>query len=87
MPKANGDQLIGSYVQNPGAVAVPGGALLEESVPQGSLWKRYVNVAPGAYYLVLDNSDRAGRSAPPSGSFDDRAAKVDYLVLRGERPD
>lgn len=87
VPKANGDQLIGTYVQTPGAVAIPGGALLDESVTQGSAWKRYVNVPPGEYYLVLDNSDRAGRSAPPRAGFDDRAVKVDYLVLRGEKPD
>jgi hypothetical protein len=86
VPKANGDQLIRSYVTTPGAVAIPGGALLDESALQNSVWKRFVNVPPGEYYLVLDNSDRAGRSAPASGRFDDRAAKVDYLVLRGEKP-
>ena len=35
---------------------------------------------------VVDNTDRAGHSAPPTGMFDDRAAKVDYLVLRGDKP-
>jgi len=87
VPKPIGDQLISAYIQKPGGVSVPGGALLDESPAQGTLWKRFLNVAPGEYYLLLDNSDRAGRSAPASGNFDDRAVKVDYLVLRGEKPE
>jgi hypothetical protein len=87
IPKLVGDQAVNAYVEKAGPVSLMGGALLDESVTQGSVWKRFVNVAPGDYYLMLDNSDRAGRSAPPRAGFDDRAAKVDYLVLRGERPD
>jgi hypothetical protein len=86
VPKVVGDGLVDSYVKNRGPVSIPGGARLDESVPQGTLFQRFVNVPPGEYYLVLDNSDRAGHSAPPSGKFDDRAAKVDYLVLRGDKP-
>ncbi len=86
VPKATGDTLVGQYVQQPGAQSVSAGALLDEPATQGALWKRYVNVPPGQYYLMLDNSDKAGHSAPPAAAFDDRAAKVDYLVLRGDKP-
>jgi hypothetical protein len=86
VPKVIGDGLVDAYVKNRGPVSIPGGALLNESVPQGQLFQRFVNVPPGEYYLVLDNTDRAGHSAPKTGQFDDRAAKVDYLVLRGDRP-
>ncbi len=87
LPKVIAGPLISAYVEKPGATSVPGGAILDESVTQGSVWKRFINVSPGEYYLMLDNSSGAGRSAPASVGFDDRAAKVDYLVLRGERPD
>lgn len=86
VPKVVGDGILDTYVKTPGAVSIAGGALLNESVPQGTLFQRYINVPKGEYYLVVDNSDRAGHSAPPTGKLDDRAAKVDYLVLRGERP-
>jgi hypothetical protein len=43
-------------------------------------------VPKGRYFLVLDNSDKAGRTQNPSAAHDDRAAKVDYLVMVGEAP-
>jgi hypothetical protein len=86
LPKASGDALVGKYVQEPGAASVSGGALLDEPLPQGGVWKRYVNAPKGEYYLLIDNSDRAGKTAPATAAFDDRAAKVDYLVLRGDKP-
>jgi hypothetical protein len=86
LPKTSGDPLVAQYVQQPGAASVTAGALINEPVTQGSLFKRFVNAPPGEYYLLIDNSDRAGRSAPPKAAFDDRAAKVDYLVLRGDKP-
>ncbi len=86
LAKGTGDALVGQYVQQPGGQPVQTGALLDEAAAQGALWKRYVNVPPGEYYLMLDNSDKAGRSAPSAAAFDDRAAKVDYLVLRGDKP-
>jgi hypothetical protein len=82
VPQAVGDTLVEAYVKTPGAQPLSGQALLDEIVPQGALAKRYVAVPEGRYYLVLDHSDRAGRSAPAGPS----AAKVDYLVLTGDVP-
>ncbi len=65
----------------------PGGCVARRVGGARGAFQRFVNVPKGEYYLVVDNTDRAGHSAPPTGKFDDRAAKVDYLVLRGDRPD
>jgi hypothetical protein len=82
VPQPVGDTLVDQYVKTPGAQPLAGQALLDEAVTQGSLIKRYVAVPPGGYYLLLDHSDRAGRTAPSGPS----AAKIDYLVLAGDVP-
>jgi hypothetical protein len=82
VPQAVGDTLVDAYIRTPGAQPLSGNTLLDEVVQPGALAKRYVAVPPGRYYLLLDHSDRAGRSAPSSAS----AAKVDYLVLTGDVP-
>ncbi|HVR19256.1 MAG TPA: hypothetical protein VMS65_06165 [Polyangiaceae bacterium] len=82
VPQPVGDTLVDAYIKAPGAQPLAGQALLDEVVQPGGLTKRYVAVPPGRYYLLLDHSDRAGRSAPSGTS----AAKVDYLVLTGDVP-
>jgi hypothetical protein len=82
VPQAVGDTLVDAYVKTPGSQPLAGQALLDEAVPQGGLTKRFVAVPPGGYYLLLDHSDRAGRTVPSGPS----AAKVDYLVLSGDVP-
>jgi hypothetical protein len=82
VPQAIGDPLVDAYVKTPGAEPVAGPTLLDEVVPTGGLTKRYVAVPPGRYYLLLDHSDRAGRTTPTGTS----AAKIDYLVLTGDVP-
>jgi hypothetical protein len=82
VPQAVGDTLVDAYIKTPGAQPLAGQALLDEVVQPGGLTKRFVAVPPGRYYLLLDHSDRAGRSAPSGTS----AAKVDYLVLTGDVP-
>jgi hypothetical protein len=74
--------LVDGYIKSPGAQPLAGQALLDEVVPTGALAKRYVAVPAGRYYLVLDHSDRAGRTAPAGPS----AAKLDYLLLTGDAP-
>lgn len=86
VPKAVGDQMIARYVQTAGAAPLAGPALIAEPASAGQLWKRFVRVPKGAYYLVLDNSAMAGAIAPTTAPGDDRAAKVDYLVEVGDAP-
>jgi hypothetical protein len=85
--KPVGDTLLDGYLRNAGAASLSGPALLDDTGSQSSgLWHRFVNVEPGRYYLVIDNSAKLGKSAPDTSAKDDAAAKVDYLVLLGNRP-
>jgi hypothetical protein len=86
IPKPTGDTMLAHYLNSAGGQPLPSPALLDETVVQGpGLWQRFVNVDPGRYYLVLDNTAQAGHSAPASSASEDLAAKVDYLVLVGDR--
>jgi len=85
--KATGDRLLDSYLHAAGGASLSSPALLDDTGSQaGGIWQRFVNVEPGRYYLVIDNSDKLGKSAPDTSLKDDAAAKVDYLVLLGDRP-
>jgi len=87
VPKPIGDTMLDQYLHAAGGATLTSPALLDETATQGaSFWQRFVNVEPGRYYLVLDNSAQLGKSAPDSQALDDAAAKVDYLVLLGDRP-
>src|SRR4051812_32799136 len=55
--KLTGDKLLDGYLPAAGGAALPGPALLDDTASQnGGLWQRFVNVEPGRYYLVIDNS-------------------------------
>ncbi|HYQ47067.1 MAG TPA: hypothetical protein VER11_34090 [Polyangiaceae bacterium] len=85
--KPTGDKLLDGYLHTAGGAALSTPALLDDSASQkGGLWQRFVNVEPGRYYLVVDNSTKLGKNAPDTSARDDAAAKVDYLVLLGDRP-
>jgi len=85
--KPAGDTLLDAYLHTPGGASLSSPALLDDTGSQGrGLWQRFVNVDPGRYYLVIDNSAKLGKSAPDTSTKDDAAAKVDYLVLVGDRP-
>ena len=87
VPKPVGDTMLDQYLHSAGGASLASPALLDETATQGSgFWQRFVNVEPGRYYLVLDNSSKLGKSAPDSQALDDAAAKLDYLVLLGDRP-
>jgi hypothetical protein len=45
-----------------------------------------IRVPKGAYYVVLDNTSTAGKSAPPTTALDDRAALVSLAVELGDAP-
>lgn len=84
--QAEGSAMIQRYVHTAGAAPLAGPPLLGEPLAAGRLWKRYVRVPKGLYYLVIDNSSAAGRTNPVVRAGDDRAAKVDYLVELGDAP-
>jgi hypothetical protein len=84
--KGTGDLMIDQYVKNPGPSSTTFTPLLDEPLPSGQLWKRYVRVPKGVYYVLIDHSNRVGRTSPNTPTTDDRAAKVDYLVQLGPAP-
>jgi hypothetical protein len=87
VPKPVGDTLLDQYLRAAGGASLASPALLDETATQGSgFWQRFVNVEPGRYYVVIDNSAQLGKTAPDTQALDDAAAKVDYLVLLGDRP-
>lgn len=86
VPEAVGRSMLERYVNQPGAAPLAAGAALDEPLTRGAEWKRYVVAPPGKYYVVIDNSGSAGRTTPPPGSSDGRSARVDMLVLVGDRP-
>ena len=87
LPKPAGDTLLDSYLRNAGGASLSSPALLDDTAVQSTnLWQRFVNVEPGRYYVLLDNSAQLGKTAPDTSAKDDSAVKVDYLVLVGDRP-
>jgi hypothetical protein len=86
VPEATGRSMIDTFTKNPGPVAAAAPFLLNEAVPRGAAWKRYVAVEKGRYFLVLDNSPALGPSSPPAGPADGLSARTDVLVLVGARP-
>jgi hypothetical protein len=85
LAKGTGDSALESYIRLPGA-AVPQAIPFAELLQQGQRYQRTIPVPKGAYYLLLDHSDRVGGAQPPVTALDDRAARVDYLVQVGDRP-
>lgn len=83
VPKSIGDAMLGQYVRQAGEAALPSPPLLDETIAQGQLFKRYVPVPKGSYTVVLDNGPAVGRTpSPPNGP----AATLDYLVQVGDAP-
>ncbi len=81
-----GRAMLETFTRQAGPAALVGAGLLDEPAARGSLWKRYLNVPAGNYFLVLDNSAAAGRTTPPAGPSDGLSARVDVLILTGDRP-
>ena len=84
--KGVGDMMIDRFVRTSGPAPLPAPPLLDDPLLQGQLYKRFVRVPKGLYYLVIDHSSEVGRTAPPVRAGDDRAAKVDYLIQVGDAP-
>lgn len=81
-----GRAMLEQYLSTPGPAALREPALLDEPALRGQDWKRYVLVPEGRYYVVLDNTSTVGRSSPPAGPADGSSARVDVLILAGDRP-
>ncbi len=89
VPKQLGDAWLDGYLTTPQAGGPPGPPIFDETVnadPTGRLYKRLVRVPKGSYYVVLDNTQTAGRSNPPQQALDDRAVNVSVGIELGDAP-
>lgn len=86
-PKAVADPWIEAYERQPAASPAPAPPLFDDAVQaSGQPWRRPVRLPVGSYYLLFDNTASAGRTAPTTQTFDDRAALVSYAVQVGDPP-
>lgn len=81
-----GKTMLEQYITTPRPSPLSGPTLLGEPLLRGQLWKRFVPLPKGRYYLVVDHSAAAGSAAPASEPGNDRAARVDYAIQVGDAP-
>jgi hypothetical protein len=77
VPRDIGDAWLLTYTSQPATTPPPGPPLLDDVVAAGVLYRRTLAVPPGLYYLILDNTATAGRTAPVTAG---RGAVVSYAV-------
>lgn len=80
VPRYVGEPWLQTYTTQAVTTPPPATPMLDETVFAGPIWHRSLTLPPGLYYLVLDNTATAGRSAPPGFAKDDRAALVSYVI-------
>ncbi len=80
VPRYIGEPWLQTYTTQAVTTPPPATPSLDETVFSGPIWHRVLTLPPGLYYLVLDNTSTAGRSAPPGFAKDDRAALVSYAI-------
>jgi hypothetical protein len=81
-----GEQWLQAYLTQPAPAPLAAAPLLDEPVYSGAPWRRTVPLPEGQYYVVVDNTNTAGRTQPTTYALDDRAALVSYAVEVGEAP-
>lgn len=87
VPEATGRAMLDKLLKEPGTPTPNPPLALDEPLVQGAAWKRYALVPEGKYYVLIDNSSQAGRSSPPPATDGSaHSARVDALVMVGDRP-
>jgi len=86
VPKDAGDQWLSLYIHQPLTTPPSPAPLMDDVAISGPPYRKALPVARGRYYVVVDNTATAGRSAPPAGLFDDRAALVSFALQVGDAP-
>jgi hypothetical protein len=76
-----GAETIQKYLSQPGPAAVTGGVVFQAKLAPGAPLRGTFSPPAGDYYLLLDDSDKVGQVAPPSGAL---PARIDYLLQVGE---
>jgi len=84
MRKPEAEASLQLYFEYPQSGPLAGPPLAGEVLQQGTEMKRGFPVAPGMYYVVIDNTPTAGQVSPPANAFDNRSAVVNYLIQIGD---
>lgn len=88
-PRAAANTWLSQYVTQAQAGPPPAMPLLDDTVvasADGQPTRRLVRVPSGQYFIVLDNTATAGRTAPFVVGKDDRAALVHVAIEVGDAP-
>jgi hypothetical protein len=85
VPKDVGDQWLNLYIHQP-ITTPPSYVPLMDDVVTTTAYRKALPVARGRFYVVVDNTATAGRSAPATVLFDDRAALVSFALQVGAAP-
>ncbi|MFO0758571.1 MAG: hypothetical protein U0359_18910 [Byssovorax sp.] len=80
VPRYLGEQWLQTYTRVAATTPPPSPPLLDDSAFSGAVWHRTLSLPGGLYYLVLDNTGTAGRTAPTTYAHDDRAVLVKLAV-------
>lgn len=80
VPRAIGEAWLKTYTTQAQTTPPPAMPVMDEAVFSGAIWRRKLTLPEGLYYLVLDNTATAGKTAPTSFARDDRAAAVSVGV-------
>jgi hypothetical protein len=80
IPRSTGEGWLQQYTTFAATTPPPALTMLDEPVYSGAIWRRTLSLPGGLYYVVLDNTPTAGRTAPPGFAHDDRAALVNYAL-------
>ncbi len=86
MRKAEADASLRLYFDYPASGPLAAPPLLNDVITAGQNFTQTIPLAPGMYYVVLDNTPSAGQVSPPMNPFDDRAAVVNYAIQIGDAP-
>jgi len=84
VPKDGGDQWLSLYIHQRQTTPPMYSPLMADVAAAALPYRKALPIAKGRYYLVVDNTATAGRVAPPTNPFDDRAALVNYAVQLGD---
>ena len=89
LPKPTGDAALMAYMNNGPVGALPGAPQWSDVLQYGVQYQRAVPVAPGMYYVVIDNTPSAGQVAPPASLplvGAGQPAVVNYEIQIGDAP-
>jgi hypothetical protein len=80
VPRGPGDAWLAAYTHAREVTPPPVAPVFDDVVPAGGMYTRALQLPPGAYYLVLDNTPTAGRTSLPTAPRDDRPVLVSAAV-------